>query len=143
MSEVSNFVRSKITEERRHHAEDFVNKALQYIKDNGKEKAMATFNDPKGEFQHKELYIFALNYRGEMYAHIDPKLCGTNLNMSNNTHIINAAKTIIDKALEGGGWVSYYWFYPETDHFEPKISYVIPVDKDYCIGAGYYESHKN
>ncbi len=38
-------------------AQDLVAKAIAYYKDNGKDKAFAAINDPKGQFVKKDLYI--------------------------------------------------------------------------------------
>lgn len=58
-------------------------------------------------------------------------------------------REIIDKANQGGGWVSYYWYIdpntepgvPEDELVKVKHSYVAPFEyqgKEYIIGAGIY-----
>src|SRR5438309_220261 len=58
----------------------FVKKAIAYIKQNGREKAMAEFNNANGQFIERELYIVALDMNGVMLADgTKPKLVGKNL----------------------------------------------------------------
>lgn len=57
----------------------FVKDAYEYVKKNGKEKALAEFNDPNGSFQRGELYMFAYDMDGNTLAlGNDPSLAGTN-----------------------------------------------------------------
>jgi len=44
-------------------------KLLPITKANGQAKALAAFNDPKGNFVSKDLYIFALDMSGKIIAH--------------------------------------------------------------------------
>src|ERR1700748_3785585 len=42
-----------------------VKKAGDYLKKNGKDKALAEFNNPKGQFVQKDLYIFVFGANGD------------------------------------------------------------------------------
>jgi hypothetical protein len=56
-----------------------VQKAKDYIKAYGKEKAMAEFNKKSGKFSEKASYIFALDYDSVYLATINyPELIGKN-----------------------------------------------------------------
>jgi cytochrome c len=46
----------------------FVRQAVNYARENGRDKAVATFNDPKGPFVTGNLYIFAESYNGTALA---------------------------------------------------------------------------
>ena len=46
----------------------YVNEALQFAKENGKQKSLAVFNDPKGNFTKDGRYIFAYDYDGRTLA---------------------------------------------------------------------------
>lgn len=46
----------------------FVDQAVAYARANGREKAIAVFNDPKGPFVKGNLYIFAEDYDGTALA---------------------------------------------------------------------------
>jgi signal transduction histidine kinase len=47
----------------------FVNEARNFVVEQGKEKALEVFNDPKGEFVRGELYIIAYDFNGTRLAH--------------------------------------------------------------------------
>ena len=46
----------------------FVDEAANYVKDNGKEKALLEFNNRSGSFVRGELYIFAYDFNGTNIA---------------------------------------------------------------------------
>src|SRR5512137_3210834 len=61
-------------------AKDLVKRAAAYVKYQGKGKAIAEINKPRGMFDKGELYVFAYDLQGVMLAH--PKnreLIGQNL----------------------------------------------------------------
>jgi len=49
-------------------AKSLLSKAVAYYKANGQAKALAAFNDPKGNFVSKDLY-FRLGYERKIIAH--------------------------------------------------------------------------
>src|SRR5664279_4163809 len=58
-------------------AKTMLDKAIAFYKANGPEKAVAAFNDPKGPFVYKDLYVFAVNMNGRIIAHsLKPGLIG-------------------------------------------------------------------
>jgi len=119
-----------------------VNKAVQYYKANGQDKAFAAFNDKKGAFINKDLYIFVIDWKGVILAH------GANLSLINKAtadlkdsdgklfmrEMVKVAQT------KGNGWVDYKWTNPATKKIAPKSSYVQRVEgKDLLIGCGIYK----
>ena len=118
-----------------------VKKAAAYVKEVGKEKALAEFSNPKGEFVDGENYLSVYDMKGVVIAH------GTlataigkdmiNLKDSQGSFFI---KTFIKKADKPGatGWVDYYWTNPVSKKIEPKSAYFERVD-DMIIQAGYYK----
>ena len=107
-----------------------VTNAVQFYKDNGKEKALAEFNNPKGSFNFIELYIFAYDVNGSMIA--EPR----NKRMV-GMHLINLpdaegkfyVKAIVDMATERGkGSVSYHFENPDTEAVELRRVYLQRVD---------------
>ena len=55
----------------------FLNEAVTYLKENGKEKALQEFNNRSGSFVRGDLYIFAYDFNGTYIAHpINPDLIG-------------------------------------------------------------------
>jgi cytochrome c len=123
-------------------AKTLVEKAMAYIKANGKDKAMAEFNNQKGNFfiKEKELYIFVVEFNGFCLANGgNPKLAGkdmSNLQDADGKYFI---KAMIELAkTKGSGWVDYKWTNPGTKQIEPKSSYVAKGD-DYFVGCGIYK----
>ena len=118
----------------------FVDRALTYARENGREKALAEFNDPNGQFIQGGLFIFAVGYDGTALA--DPfehEIVGTNILNTTDPYGIPLVQNLIDTAREGKGLVSYQYANPSTNYTpEPKVSYVVDVDGTYYIGAGLY-----
>lgn len=123
-------------------ASALVKKAVAYLKANGKEKAFAEFNNPKGQFADRDLYIFVYDMQG------------TNLAIGNGNAAKMAGKSLIDMRdadgkyiikgfietvnAKGKGWVDYKWPNPVTKAVEQKSSYVEKVD-DMIVGSGIYK----
>ncbi|GEM_PF-2535135 len=117
----------------------FVNKAVAYAEKNGKEAALAAFNDPHGEFQVGELYIFAYDFSGKNLAHYDQSLVGKNLIDLKDPNGKPIIRDFVDIAKNGSGWLSYVWANPAHDNRpEAKIGYITRVDDDWLLGAGTY-----
>ncbi|HJJ51240.1 MAG TPA: cache domain-containing protein [Methanocorpusculum sp.] len=118
----------------------FVENAYVYASKNGKERALAEFNDPHGEFIDGELYIFAYGMDGETLAlPFQPGLIGVNRWFMEDTNGVKIMQRGIIRAEQGGGYVCY--LYPNPDHNyaqEFKQSYVMKVDDQWFIGAGVY-----
>jgi len=111
-----------------------VKKAAALVKANGKEKAMAEFNNRKGAFNDRDLYIFAVDFNGKVLAQGgNPKLVGKDFSkIPFIRDMIALAKS------KGSGWVDYKWTNPVTKKLESKTSYVQRID-DYFLGCGVYK----
>lgn len=124
----------------------FVKKGVEFYKKNGKEKALAAFNDPNGEFVKGELYFFVYGANGDgiNLAHgQNPKMNGKNLlDMKdvNGVYLIREANKIA-ASTEGKGWISYMWPNSMTKQLEAKESYIEKVG-DIWIGCGIYKPQK-
>jgi signal transduction histidine kinase len=118
----------------------FVNEALQFAKENGKEKALEVFNDPEGNFSRDGRYIFAYDYAGQNLAlPYQPELVGTNRIDAQDLNGFYFIQQVIDVARMGNG--SLYYIYPDpsrnmTDTL--KLSYVVDVDGIWLLGSGIY-----
>ncbi|CAN7625753.1 cache domain-containing protein [Duganella sp. LjRoot269] len=120
-----------------------VKKAGEFLKKNGKEKAFAEFNNPKGQFIHKDLYIFAFGANGdgvELANGANIKLVGKNVKEMKDADGKYLIKDILalGTAAEGKGWVDYKWPNPVTGQIDGKRTYVERVD-DVIIGCGVYK----
>jgi cytochrome c len=107
-----------------------VTNAVQFYQENGKEKALAEFNNPRGRFNYVELYIFAYDMTGTVIAESrNKRLVGMhliNLPDADGKFYIEA---IVDMAKwRGKGSVEYSFENPDTDTVEPRRVYFQRVD---------------
>ena len=116
----------------------FVNEAATYVKDNGKEKALEAFNDPKGNFTREGRYIFAYDYDGRTLAlPYQPELIGTNRIDVKDPNGVDFISQAIDAARTGNGFL--YYIYPDASrNMTPtlKLSYVVNVNDTWFLGSG-------
>ncbi len=118
-----------------------VDKAVQYEKLHGTEKALAAFSDRAGGFVDGELYVFVFDFTGKCLAHGgDAKLVGTNMLDWKSAdgkfvfrEMIQLAKT------QKNGWIDYQFKNPKTGAVEPKTSYIQKIG-DHFIGSGTYRA---
>lgn len=117
-----------------------VKKAVAHYKAVGTAKACATFADPAGGFQSKDLYIFVQDMKGLMVCHA--KNAGLNAkdlaNLKDPEGKTFVAEMIKVAGEKGSGWVDYKWVNAVSKKIEPKSSYV-ERDGDIFIGAGIYK----
>ena len=117
----------------KNEAVSMVEKALAYIEKNGKERAIAEFNNPKGLFVDRSLYIFAYDFNGVNKALVThPSLVGKDLIDMKDAKGKEIIKDMIAVVKRGGGWYDYEW---DGKH---KSSYVVKVDDTLWIGCGEY-----
>lgn len=124
-------------------ARAMVKRAAEYMKKNGKDKAFAEFNNPKGSFIDRDLYIFAFSANGdgiELANGGNLKLVGKNLIEMKDADGQYLIKTIlaVAKKKEGYGWVEYKWVNPVSGAIEHKKVYVENVE-GILLGCGAYE----
>lgn len=121
-------------------AVNLVKKAVKLCKESGKEKAFATFQDPKGGFVDGEYYLFAYDFNGVNKAHGGkPDMVGKNLLDLKDPDGKMMIKEMIEVAkAKGSGWVDYKFKNPETGEIQQKASYVEKVD-GYLVGCGVYK----
>ena len=126
-------------------AKSLVKKAAAYVKYQGKEKAIAEINKPRGMFDKGELYVFAYDLQGVMVAHPkNPTLIGQNLIAVPDNDGKLFRKEIVEKAKNrGSGWVDYVYLNPETNELEHKTTYLQKAgDIILCCGAYREYSHE-
>jgi signal transduction histidine kinase len=119
----------------------FVKNAVAYAKENGKERALATFNDPEGPFADGELTLLAVDYNGTVLANsLTPETANNHINLINyhEPDGVTTIREMRDLALQGGGF-SYTVARVTKDNqswYAPKIDYAVPVDDTYWIFSG-------
>lgn len=117
-----------------------VEKAAAFLKANGKDKAFPAFNDTKGAFVKHDLYIFVLDWKGNIVSHgANNKLIGQPFIDIKDADGKLFFREIIDVAkTKNTGWVDYKWTNPVTKKVEQKSSYVKNAG-DYIIVCGVYK----
>ncbi|HTY14962.1 MAG TPA: cache domain-containing protein [Methanoregulaceae archaeon] len=120
----------------------FVRGAVNYAHENGRDKAIAVFNDPKGQFVTGSLYVFAEDFNGQALAEpFQHNIVGTSIRNITDPFGVPIVRNLIETAGYGTGYVSYEYPNPlENYTIEPKLSVVSDVDGTYYIGAGLYSS---
>ena len=122
----------------------YVDEALQFAQENGKEKALEVYNDPEGNFTRDERYIFAYDYDGQNLAlpH-QPELVGTNRIDAQDPNGVYFIQQVIDVAKMGNG--SLYYIYPDPSRNMAdrlKLSYVVDIDGTWFLGSGIYADNE-
>jgi lactate permease len=118
-----------------HECMGMVERALAYIQANGKQKALAEFNNPDGQFVKEGLYVFAYDFYGVNKAlATNPALVGKNLIDMKDADGKDMIRDLIAMARKGGGWYEYKW------EGHDKRSYVVKVDDSLWIGCGEFKS---
>ena len=121
-------------------AKAMVKKAIEFIKTNGKEKAYAEINNPKGAFRDRDLYVFVYDMKGVTQAHgNNPKMLGKDLMEMKDADGVLIVKSFVEVGkTKGSGWVDYKWPNPVSKAVEAKSSYIEKHD-DVVVGAGVYK----
>jgi cytochrome c len=119
-------------------AKAMAEKAATLLKADGPEKAFPAFNDQKGAFQDRDLYVFVQNREGVNVAFGgNPAMLGKNVMNLKDVEGKSFIKEM--QALKDAGWVEYKWVNPQTKAVETKASYVVWVG-DYLVGVGAYKN---
>jgi signal transduction histidine kinase len=117
-----------------------VESAREYARKNGKERAIAAFNDPEGSFVRNGIYIFAEDYNGTALAEpFEHEIVGTNIRNMTDRYGVPIVRNLEETAGFGIGYVSYDYPSPEDNRqVKAKLSTVADVDGTYYVGAGAY-----
>jgi signal transduction histidine kinase len=117
-----------------------VKKAVGYVRKNGKDKALAEFSRPQGQFVDRELYVAALDLNGVMLAHgANPKLIGKTLLDIKDVNGKAFVREQIELAkTQGSGWVEFEWVNPVSQKMEHRYTYLERID-DYFVLSGVYK----
>lgn len=118
----------------------YVNEALEFAEENGKETALEAFNDPEGNFTRDGRYIFAYDYEGQNLAlPFQPELVGINRIDAQDPNGVYFIQQIIDVARAGDGFTYYVYPDPSKNMTEAlKLSYAANVDDTWFLGSGIY-----
>ena len=120
----------------------FVEFAVAYAQENGKDKALDEFSNKTGSFVRKDLYIYAYDFNGTCLAHpFKPDWIGKNKLDVTDSNGVPSLRNTLNVAKEGKGFT--YFIFPNPAHGnrdEFKIAYAMKVDDNWFLGSGIYIS---
>ena len=114
--------------------------AVKYLEANGPEKAFAAFNDRKGAFVKKDLYVFVLDQQGVYRADGSAPNVLVGLNVLETRDAAGNPlyrDMLAAVAKESDAQVRYVWLNRALNKVEPKTSFV-HRSGDYVLGVGFY-----
>ena len=94
----------------------FVDSAVAYVKENGKEKALKEFNNKTGPFVKGERYIFALDFNGTPIATFKKDLIGKNLLNQGDANGVQFRKNEINALRKNRDGFLEYLVFPNPAH---------------------------
>jgi cytochrome c len=120
-------------------AQALLTRAVAELSAVGPAKALAEFNDPRGSFQTRELYVFVFSMNGRYEASgADPRLVGVEaIDMTDAEGKPFVRDMIALAKARAGGRVDYVWLNRVDNRVEHKRSLVQRVG-DHIVGVGYY-----
>lgn len=118
----------------------FVESAVAYVKENGKENALAEFNNPNGSFVRGELYIYAYDFNGTTLAHpVNPEKVGVNRLNETEADVGIFLAEMNDAVRDGDGFHRIVYINPaHNGTLESKLAYGVQVDEGWWLGSGVY-----
>lgn len=120
----------------------FVESAVTYAHEKGKDKALEEFSNKTGSFVQGNLYIYAYDFNGTNIAHpFKPDWIGKNKINQTDSNGVYYIRNLIEVAKDGEGFT--YFIFPNPAHGnrdEFKIGYAMKVDGTWWLGSGIYVS---
>ena len=116
---------------------DFVQQALDRYEQEGREAAIAYYNDPDNTLG--DYYVFIFDEEARLVAHPNPELLGMDLrgSLGLDSHGYQFGDVMV-QATEQGLWVDYVFQNPNTGNQEYKHSWVVKRD-GLLFGSGWYQ----
>jgi len=122
-----------------------VKRAVEHLRRQGAQRALAEFSDPRGAFVEGDFYIVVLDARGVVRANGgNPSIVGRNDWDSIDADGKKQTQALIATAQERGmGWVDYRWPNPKKGgKVELKSTYCELVE-DLVVGCGVYREERS
>lgn len=119
-------------------ARALVEDAAAFLREKGRDAAIAELSRRDGRFVKGDLYVFAYDLNGVMVAHpVNPSLVGRNMLKEPDSKGKLFRKMIVDLAVTvGSGWVDYTYLNPVRKKEEAKTTYFLKEDDlILCCGA--------
>lgn len=121
-------------------AQAMVKKAVAHIKANGADKSYADFNNKKGSFVDRDLYIVVYGLDGKCLAHgANDKQIGRDLidlTDIDGKYFVKERVTLA-KSKPAGFWQEYKFTNPVSKKVEPKVMYCEKLGETAVCGGVY------
>jgi cytochrome c len=117
------------------------NAAVEYAKKVGADQALKDFTTDKAKWTKKDLYVVAIDMKGNVLAHgTNEKMVGANhMEIKDANGVLFTAEMIKVAQTKGEGWVTYQWPHPQTKKMATKSTYVKKLTNyDGWVGVGIY-----
>jgi cytochrome c len=122
-------------------AQAMVHKAIAAIKKEGRDKAFAQIDDPKGPFVDRDLYVVVYDMKGKVLAHgANAKMIGKDvidLRDNDGKYFVKERVEMMAKP-DAKGWQDYKFMNPVSRAIEPKSMYLERFE-DVIVGCGIYK----
>lgn len=119
-----------------------VDKAIAHIKKVGRDKAFADFNNPKGPFTDRDLYVVVYDMTGKVLSHgANPKMIGKDvieLRDNDGKYFVKERVEMMSKGPNAKGWQDYKFLNPVSKQIEPKSMFIHRFE-DMIVGCGIYK----
>lgn len=117
-----------------------VDKAVAFIRKNGREKGFAEIDDAKGQFVDRDLYVVVYDMNGKVLAHgSNARMIGKDLIDLRDVDGKYFVKERVEIARRAGkGWQDYQFMNPVRRRIEHKSMYLQRFD-DLIVGCGIYK----
>jgi cytochrome c len=119
-------------------AQALADRAVLHMQQVGPETAIKDFNDPKGGYTDRDLFVIVYDPNGVIMTGV-PALIGKNARALTDVTGKEFGKEIIKAAYtKDGSWVEYHMTNPVTKKVELKTSYIHRFD-NYVVFVGAYK----
>ena len=119
-----------------------VQNAIAHIKKVGRDKAFADFDNSKGAFVDRDLYIVVYDLKGKVLAHgANAKMIGKDLidlRDVDGKYFVKERVEMMTKSPDAKGWQDYKFMNPTSSQIEPKSMYLQRYE-DLIVGCGIYK----
>lgn len=121
-------------------AKVMVENAIAFYNANGKDKALAEFNNQKGKFVKGDVYVVILDMTATLLAHpYNPKLVGRSMiDVPDPDGKLFRKEQVELAKTKGSGWVDFKYKNPVTGKIELKTTFIKKVD-DMIFVCGVYK----
>jgi signal transduction histidine kinase len=121
-------------------AQALLAKAVEFYKANGQAKAFAAFDDPKGKFVDRDLYIYVSDVNAKILSHgANHALIGKTIIDLKDSDGKAFMKELVDKAkASNSGSIDYKWTNPTSKKVESKTVFFQKVG-DVILVCGAYK----